>query len=257
MSRTPRIVATLCLALLCSACTSEIYHNLDERQANEMVVSLEQHGVEAQKRPDPLNKEGWMLTVPSGSRVQAFSVLKAEGLPRPKAEGFGAFYPSKGLIPTSNEEHVLLQYATGQELRRGLLTVDRVVDVHVNLVMPKRSRVRLSRDAPEQTRASVLIKYRAPTPEAKAPLTIEQVKQLIVGGVPEIEAKHISVVLTPDVQKPLLDPQLQQIGPVAVSAASKTSLQLIISVMCLVIVLLGAALGFVILRRRPNAEAAS
>lgn len=258
MTASKPMIVTLALIISCTiGCRAEVYHGLEERHANEMIVVLEQHGIEADKQPDANDKAAWVVTVPEGSRVQAWSVLKAQGLPKPKSQGFGQFYPSKGLIPTANEEHVLLQYATAQELRRGLLAVDGVVDVHVNLVMPKRARVRLSRDQPETTRASVLVKYRAEDKTSAPPLTEAQVKQLIIGGVRGIEAKHIAVVLTPDAHKPILDPKLQQVGPVAVATRSKTSLQFLISVLCAIILVLGGVLAFVIVRRRTPDEVAS
>ena len=237
-----------CLSTL-AACKAELHHNLDERAANDMIVVLEQHGVQADKAPDSTNKEAWMVVVPSQSRVQAWSILKAEGLPRPAAEGFGKFYPSGGLIPTSSEEHVLLQYATAQELRRGLLTLDGVVDAHVNLVLPKKSRVRMSRDAEQTTRASILIKYR-PVEEGKAPLTEDQIKRFATGGVEDLDPKDISVILSPEAHRPLLEPKLQQVGPIAVDGRSKPILQGVIALLVTVILLMGAGIGFLIVRRR-------
>ncbi len=248
------LVAALC-ALSLTACEAEIYHNLDERRANAMIVALEQQGIQADKAVDPASEGMWLVKVPSGRKVEAWHVLETQGLPRPESEGFGKFYPSSGLIPTSNEEQVLLQYATAQELRRGLLTVDGVVDAHVNLVLPKKSRVRLSSEAPERPRASVLVKYRQGE-GAPVPVTEAQVKLLMAGGVQDMGADDVAVILVPDARPPLKAPTLQQVGPIAVSPSSKLKLQLIISVLCLGLLALGAVIG-VLLRRGRDAQVVS
>lgn len=253
-----RQLLSLMLAMTCllSACTAEVYHGLEEQSANEMIVALEQQGIEGQKSPDPNNKGAWMLVVPSQSRVQAMSTLKAQGLPRPAPEGFGKFYPSGGLIPTSNEEHVLLQYATAQELRRSLLLVDGVVDAHVNLVMPKKSRVNLSRDPAQKTRASVLVRYRAKA-DGSSPISEPQIKELFKGGVEELAAEDISVILTAEEHKPLVETKLAQVGPIAVAPKSKIVLQLLIAGLCGAILALSAGVGFLLIRRKGATSAES
>src|SRR5690606_64424 len=131
-----RIVRTgwLCLAVLVlSACTEPVHHGLSERAANEMVVVLEQHGIEAHKERDPAGDGQWLVAVGAGARVEAWRILQIEGLPRPETGGFGSFYPGSGLIPTAGEERVVLQYATAQELQKALLKLEGVVDAHVNL----------------------------------------------------------------------------------------------------------------------------
>jgi len=39
----------LLVALLLSACEAELYNNLDQRQANEMIAALQQRGIAAQR----------------------------------------------------------------------------------------------------------------------------------------------------------------------------------------------------------------
>lgn len=245
-----RFVLGVLLALTLSACTSEVYHDLDEAGANEMIVVLEQHGISGDKVPDPAGEGKWVVTVPSQSRVEAWRVLKAEGLPRPDVQGFNKVYPTGGLIPTANEERVLLQYATAQELRRSLLTIDGVVDAHINLVLPKKARVQLPNSTPEKPRASVVVKFR-PGQDAAAPLTDKEVQDMVLGGVEGIARDDITVLLKAEArsQNPLKAPRFEQIGPIAVGPGSKTWLQVILGVMCLLIMGLGAALGFVLLRR--------
>lgn len=231
-------------------CSEAIHHGLSEGAANEIVVVLEQNAIEAHKEVDPAGEEVWMVTVPSGSRVDAWRVLQIEGLPRPKVSGFGQFYPSGGLIPTSSEERILLQYATAQELQQTLLKIEGVVDAHVNLVIPQRPRVQLSGDVVERPRASVLVQYRGA--EEEAPITEEGVRALVTGGVEGLDGDAIRVVIMPLSRsaEPLLAPAMAQLGPLAVAPGSKMPLQVLFGMMGAMIVALAALAIFFILRRK-------
>lgn len=238
------------MAVLWAGCSEAIHHGLSEGEANEIVVVLEQNAIEAHKAPDPAGEETWLIKVPSGSRVDAWRVLQIEGLPRPKVGGFGEFYPSGGLIPTSSEERILLQYATAQELQKTLLKIEGVVDAHVNLVIPQRPRVQLSGDVVERPRASVLVQYRAR--EDSEPITVEGVRALVTGGVEGLEPDAVRVVLMPLSRsaEPLLEPALAQVGPLAVAPGSKTPLQILFGTMGAMIVALAAVSIFFIIRRK-------
>ena len=242
--------------LLLSGCSAEIYHDLEEQSANEMIVALEHHGITAEKIPD-VNAEGrWMLQVSTADRVDAWKVLQAQGLPKPQVKGFDAHYPSSGLIPTSSEERILLQFSTSQELRRTLLTVDRVVDAQVNLVLPEKPRVPMPNQVVEKPRASVLIKYR-PTEAIKTPpLTDEQVSTLVAGGVEALEAAQVKVIQTPEAIVPrdqIVSPRFAQVGPISVAPQSKTWMQIILGMMSMAVVLMGATIAFLLIRRVRSA----
>lgn len=249
-----RVLLCLVAAALFTGCTAEVYHGLDEASANDMIVALEQHGIDGDKAPDP-NEEGrWVVTVPAASEVEAWRVLEAEGLPRPEVKGFDNFYPTGGLIPTTSEERVMLQYATSQELRRSLLTVDGVVDARVNLVLPEKARVPMPNQEPEEPRASVLIKYR-PGAEDAAPVDAAQVRALVSGGVEDLEPERVNVILTPEVgsARPLAAPRYAQVGPIAVAPQSKTWMQIVIGVLSLLVVALGGVVAFLLVRGRGGA----
>ena len=245
-----RFIALLALALLVlSGCTTELYHGLEERQANEMIVVLERHGIPSQKEVDPREDEKWVVSVPSGVRVDAWEVLSSRGLPRPDVTGFDAFYPRESLVPTADEERILLQYATAQELRETLLTVDSVVDAQVNLVLPEKPRVRLSTDEISPPRASVLVKYRD-RDDNGPPVSEADVKAMIAGGVDGLERDRVTVLLTRvDLgTEPVGEIEIASVGPVSVAAASKTALQLLVGGLILLMFTLVGALVFVIIR---------
>lgn len=255
-ARRAALCAPLTLALLAlSACTAELHHDLDEASANEMIVALEQHGIPGEKLPDPNGEGTWMLEVAAADKVDAWRVLQSQGLPRPRVQGFEAHYPSSGLIPTSSEERILLQYSTAQELRRTLLTIDRVVDAQVNLVLPEKARVPMPNQVVEKPRASVLVKYRASKEQPASPLTDEQVATLVVGGVEALQAADVRVIQTAEQASTaqILAPRFEQVGPIAVAPQSKLWMQLLLGALSIAVVMMGALVAFLLIRRRPAA----
>ncbi len=243
----------LAAAFVVSGCTAELHHDLSETQANEIVVALEDVGIEASKYRDETDKTRWVIAVPSGVQVEAWKVLETRGLPRPEVEGFTAFFPREGLVPTSEEERVVMQFATAQELRRTLMAVDGVVDAHVNLVVPQKRRLGFRADETRpQPKASVLLKASARN-DGKPPIAEKEVKTIVAGAVEELMPENVSVVLTPvDTTAEAPEVRVISVGPVTVAEGNKGVLQGFIAVLMLAILALAGALGFVVFRFRSR-----
>ena len=242
------LIAGLVWAL--AGCQEPLHHDLDEGEANAMVVALTQQGFDAEKLRDPHDGERWAIRVPTDQRVAAWTVLQQEGYPRPAAGGFGDYYPGNGLIPTAQEERVVLQYATAREIQSSLLRVDGIVDAHVHLVLPEKPRVRISADQVARPRASVLVQWSERVGEA--PLDEEAVRALVSGAVEDLEPQAVHVVLTP-VRIAEGTPAVQEfarVGPIAVAPSSRGLLQVVILFMGGVIIALASGLVFVVMRSR-------
>jgi len=232
-------------------CSTELHHGLEEREANEIVVALERRGIESNKRPDPREPTLWAVSVPQAVRVDAWNVLSTEGLPRPRVQGFGQFYPRDALVPSSSEERILVQYATAQELRQTLVLVDGVVDAQVNLVIPEQPRIRLSGEEPPRPRASVLIKYRELTKDV-VPIDEADVQRLVVGAVDRMTPGDVEVMFSPmeHFSRPDEQVRVTSVGPIAVVSSGKFALQATIGGLFSVIFVLVGAIFFLVLRRK-------
>ena len=237
-----------------SGCGEPLHHDLDEGEANEMVVVLSQRGFEAEKIRDPHDGDRWAVVVPQGQRVDAWGVLKEEGLPRPLARGFGDFYPGGGLIPTAQEERVVLQYATARELQTSLRKVDGIVDVHVHLVLPEKPRVQISTTRVSPPRASVLVKWRGR--DEAPPLSEEEIRRLVSGGVEGLEEEAVHVVMTRGSDRSLeaAGPEWVHLGPLRVAPSSQGPLQILILIMGGVIILLSSGLVYLVMSGRQRRE---
>ena len=251
-----RWVMAMAVAVVSAAglmgCSDPLHHGLAEEEANTMMVTLAQEGIEARKVVDPRDGERWAIEVEQSQRVDAWSVLQRHGFPRRAEGGFDDFYPGGGLIPTAEEERVVLQYATSRELQSSLLRIDGVVDAHIHLVLPEQPRIALAGAEISKPRASVLLQWRED--EEGPPLSEKALRALISGAVDGLEPEAVRVVMQavprPSVEEREMEPAYAQVGPLVVAPESHRMLQAVLAVMGLMVVLMASAVVALVLRFR-------
>jgi type III secretion protein J len=192
----PSALVTLLLLLpLCGCLSRDLQSGLSEQEAQEIVVTLKQSGIEAylakelggDRDAGPL----WTVRVKGGSRnvLVAWQILQDNGLPRQKVKGLDDVFSSKGMIPTANEEKARMLLALSGELTRTIKTVAGVVDARVQVVLPDNSPL-LDKSQWSPTTASVLIKHRGSAP----PLTEDEVRSLVARGIEGLQPENVAVV---------------------------------------------------------------
>ena len=130
-----RILALAFLAL--PACgREEILHGLEEAQANQALVALDEAGVAAEKRRDESSENAWRVDVASGEAARAQRILAERELPHPRAPGFGEVFGKGSVVPTPAEERALYLHALSGELSRSVEAIDGVVEARVHLALP-------------------------------------------------------------------------------------------------------------------------
>ena len=92
-SRLALIAATLALLAGCSS--QELYSQLTERQANEMVAVLRSVGIDAEKR---VQEGKFSVLTASGDFPQAVRALSAQGLPREQFDSMGTVFKREGFV---------------------------------------------------------------------------------------------------------------------------------------------------------------
>lgn len=240
------------LALALSACSVPVASNLDESQANQIVVALDRAGLVAEKELDPAGEGRFRVMVKREDAPRAFLALREEDLPAPPATGVLDAMGKGSLVPSQLAEHA--QYVAGiaGELERTLRGIDGVQSARVHLSLPLRDTFA---DAPrERPTASVLVKHRGATP----PLDAEKVRHLVAGAAPGLAPDDVAVVF---VARPALAPsperELTQIGPLTVTRGSAGTLRAAIALTILILVALTTAVVTLWLRlRRLRAEPA-
>jgi type III secretion protein J len=234
----------LLVALLLSACEAELYNNLDQRQANEMVATLQQRGIPAQRVA--VKGGQYTVVVDKGRFADSIAILREAGLPKEEFQTMGQVFKKDGLVSSPLQERAQMIFALSQELSRTVSEIDGVLSARVHLVLPENDPLR-QQLVPSS--ASVFIRHRSDAPVASL---VPQVKMLVANGVAGLSYDKVSVVLVPvDAQKPNQVQDLEMVSFFGLWMQRDNLGQAMWMFFGLValVVLLAGGLGFVLYRR--------
>ena len=151
-----------------AGCTHQIESSLPEHEAQDIVVTLREHGIDASAEADSIGKKegsAWHVSV-WGTRddaTKAWKILRENGLPHEKLPGLEELFSTPGMIPTAAEEKARMLLAMVGELGRTLRSMPGVVDARVHVVLPDNTSL-LDKKDQNPTTASVLVRYRTEHP---------------------------------------------------------------------------------------------
>ncbi|ACP23737.1 type III secretion component, RhcJ protein (plasmid) [Sinorhizobium fredii NGR234] len=185
----PRLVRGLWLALIVvtlQACSVDLYTNLDEREANEMVATLLSKGIAAGR---VVQKDGKLtVTVDENEFSEAVTALNMAGLPKQKFATLGSVFQQEGLVASPVQERAQMIYALSEELSRTVSEIDGVLSARVHVVLPDNDP--LQRNAIPAS-ASVFIRHEAGLDVN--PL-IPRIKTLVANSISGLTYEKVSVV---------------------------------------------------------------
>lgn len=243
-------VLAVLLVVLLSACQEELYTGLNEREANEMLALLLQHGISASKAAD---KDSLVsLSVEKTQLPAAVDLLRTHGFPRETYDTVGQVFQKQGLVSSPTEDHIRLVYALSQELNDTLSRIDGVLSARVHVVMPETSPTGQSMGP---SSAAVFIRYQS---NFDLDQLVPQIKTLVANSIEDLSYDRVSVALFPvDTLVPrspeLGAPDYTQVGFFEVSPGSRQALSITLaSLIGLVVVLVIANLATVMMLRRRN-----
>lgn len=212
-----------CLVLACGGCSVPVAADLDEGEANRIVVTLDREGIGAEKEADPTAEGKFRVSVPRDDAARALSAMADERLPRPEPRGMLDVGGRGQLVPSQAAEHAQLVVGLGGELERSLARIDGVLSARVHLNLPPPGELRDG--PPAKATASVLLEHRGPTP----PLAADAVQRLVAGGAPGLDPTNVDVVMLARPGKSAdTRPALAHVGPVAVAPGSVNTLRAIL-----------------------------
>jgi type III secretion protein J len=183
------LAAPCALALLLAGCSNqELYSQLSERQANEMVALLRSAGLAAEKK----SHEG-QFSVLTSSRdfPAAVRALSAQGYPREQFDSMGKIFKREGFVSSPLEERARLVHALSQEISSTVASIDGVVTARVHLVVPERNPLS---DKLQPAAAAVFIKHR---PDKDLAAQTAQIKALVVNSIEGLPYDNVTVALFP------------------------------------------------------------
>jgi type III secretion protein J len=179
--------ATL-LTLLIGCSNQEVYSQLTERQANEMVAVLRSAGIDADKT---VQEGKFSVTTSRSDFSQAVRTLNAQGYPRENFDSMGKVFKREGFVSSPLEERARLMHAMSQELSNTIASIDGVITARVHLVMPEHNPLI---DKPQPSAAAVFIKHRA---DKNLASQVTQIKALVVNSIEGLAYDNVTVALFP------------------------------------------------------------
>ncbi len=184
-----RFAALAVVAIGLAGCNVELYTDLDQRQANEIIATLFRHGIPAERVSVKGGK--YTVNVDKNRFAEAVNLLNENGLPRQQFATMNDVFKKDSLVSSPVQERAQMIYALSQELARTVSDIDGVLSARVHLVLPENDPLR-QQLVPSS--ASVFIRHQANI--ALSDL-VPQVKMLVANGVAGLSYDKVSVVLVP------------------------------------------------------------
>jgi type III secretion protein J len=174
-----------CLAL--AACKVDLYSDLTEVEANQMLAVLMSSSIVAEKVHVD---EGFQVRVEDRDMVQAIAVLTAKGFPKNTRDSMGTVFQKSGIISSPFEERVRYIYALGEEVAQTLSEIDGVVTARVHVVLPGEPQLG---EPVVPSSAAVFIKHEA---NVDLEFLVPQIRRLVSSSIEGLQYNAVTVVLT-------------------------------------------------------------
>lgn len=193
-----RLIAAFAGLFLLGACQSELYSNITEREANEMLVLLLAEGIDARKVN--IGDGSFTLTVGNNDVQLALSLLDANGLPRSSRSSIGQVFAGGGIVSSPFEQRVRYIYALSEEVAQTLQQIDGVLVARVHIVMPEDPA--LGQEL-RPSSAAVFIKQRA---GYDLEFLVPQIRRLVANSIEGVDVEAITVALVEASPEPVAQP---------------------------------------------------
>ncbi|PIR17498.1 MAG: hypothetical protein COX62_03575 [Deltaproteobacteria bacterium CG_4_10_14_0_2_um_filter_43_8] len=266
-----KIIIFLFIILVFSACKkTDLYHDLSEEEANEMLVVLQKEGVDAVKVKDlRQNEVFWTVQVDPKKMNLAQRIISEHHLPRKRELGLSGVYKEKGLIPTPDEQKARYLLALKGEIINSIMKIPEVVDADVVLNIPSQDEFADPKAEKKRPSASVVIKAR-PSDIPQDVLSESKIQQFVANAVENMNPRNVAVIVTyisspkrglmpgqslilsstpdPASNQRVEDSPVTRIAGLEVVSSSQSRLKIYLAIFFIVLAVLAAALIITVIR---------
>lgn len=204
LTKTPffRALLILCTLTLLTSCSSKriIVHDLDESDANEILVFLGNNGIDASKAESTLaggagggpKEVTWDISVNDPDALEAMQLLRANGLPRKRSSNLLSIFSKSGLVPSGMEEQIRYRQGLADQIGNMIRKIDGVVDADVQLTFPEENP--LNPTAPkDKPTAAVYVKHTGVLDDPNSQL-INKIRRLVASSVQGLDYDNVTVI---------------------------------------------------------------
>ena len=204
-----RLIRTLTLLglmgsflLLFTGCDTsrDVVSNIDEKEANVILVLLESKGIPASKTAaatSAIGGEGgakYSIIVPEKYSIEAIAYLNQNGFPRTKGTTLLDLFAKQGLMTSDKEETIRYQAGLAQQLTNTIMMIDGVIDANVQLSFPPEDSGLGSLEGEQKKiTAAVYVKHQGVIDDPNIHLE-NKIKRLISGSVSGLDINDVTVV---------------------------------------------------------------
>lgn len=194
----------IALALCGSSCErdSVIINNVEEREANEIIVFLASRGISSSKTAastsgsmgGPNNALVFNIAVESTKATEAMALLNQNGLPRKKGTTLLELFAKQSLMSSDKEETIRYQAGLAEEIAGMIRKIDGIIDAEVQLAFPP-AETGITVGAPAQVKvsASVYIKHQGVLDDPNSHL-VTKIKRLVSASVSGLDVNDVTVI---------------------------------------------------------------
>lgn len=220
------IFSILCL-LLFSSCSENksIVMDVDEREANTIVVFLASKGIKAEKMVQASQAAGaaggpasFSIQVDSEQATRAMAILNQNGLPRPQSTNLLTLFAKSGLMSSASEETIRYQAGLAEQIAGTIRRIDGVLDAQVQIAFPKEdTTIGTQATQAQKITAAVYVKHQGILDDPNSHL-VAKIKRLVAASISGLDINDVSII--PDRSR-FLDLNLTT-SPEALSGPSMT-----------------------------------
>ncbi len=193
-----KFLLLLPLLFLASCATQNvIVNNVDEREANEIIVYLASKNIASGKlaAPQAGGETGpsnmWNIQVPQDKAVEAMALLNQVGFPRRQGTNLLKLFAKSGLMSSEREETIRFQAGLAEQLKNTIRKIDGVLDADVEISFPETPMVPGSPVA--KMTAAVYVKHQGIMEDPNNHLE-SKIKRLMAGSVSGLEYDNVAVI---------------------------------------------------------------
>lgn len=181
-----------------------IINDVNERDANEIVVFLASKGIPTHKTPSASSSPAgasatpkWSIAVPRSQGTDAMAILNQNGLPRQQGTNLLDLFAKSGFMSSEKEDTIRYQAGLAQQIGNMIRKIDGVIDADVQLSFPQEAQATITPGTTtasvQRITAAVYVKHQGILDDPNSHL-ISKIKRLVSGSVTGLDVNDVTVI---------------------------------------------------------------